>query len=68
MKDFEHGLETHFDKAPAVKAPAQAQGLTDAQPEAASIAHLQKINRKNGHVNSVNWAESHDRTTPQLSD
>jgi multidrug resistance efflux pump len=67
------------DKAPAVKAQAQAQGLTverwvekiaeqHAQPQPASIAHLQKTNPKEWARQFHEWAESHDRTTPLLSD
>ena len=67
------------DKAPAVKAQAQAHGLTVerwveqiaeqyAQAQPASIAHLQKTNPKEWARRFHEWAESHDRSTPLLSD
>lgn len=67
------------DKAPAVKAQAHAEGPTVEQwiekiteqhavPQSTSIAHLQKTNPKEWARQFLEWAESHDRTTPLLSD
>ncbi len=72
-------IELSDEKAAALKAQAEAHGLTverwleqiaeqhaDAQP--ASIAHLQKTNPQEWARLFHEWAESHDRTTPPLSD
>jgi hypothetical protein len=67
------------DKAPAVKAQAQAQGLTveqwveqiaeqHAQAQPVSIANLQKADPKEWARRFHEWAESHSRATPLLSD
>jgi hypothetical protein len=67
------------EKAEALKAQAAAYGLTVekwvekiaeelAQPQAASIAHLQKTDPKEWARQFKAWAEGHDRTTPPLSD
>jgi hypothetical protein len=55
------------------KAQAQANGLTverwvQQHVEPNSIAHLQKTNPKEWARQFHAWAESHDRTTPLLSD
>jgi hypothetical protein len=67
------------EKAAALEAQAAAHGLTverwvgqiaelhaGAQPS--SVAHLQKTNPKEWARRFHEWAESHDRTTPLLSD
>ena len=67
------------EKAAALEAQAAAHGLTverwveriaelhaGAQPS--SIADLQKTNPKEWARRFHEWAESHDRTTPLLSD
>jgi hypothetical protein len=67
------------EKAAALKAQAAAHGLTverwvekiaeqHAEAQPASIAHLQKTNPKEWACRFHEWAESHDRTTPLLSD
>lgn len=67
------------EKAPTVKAQAQAEGLTVeqwiekiaaqyAQPQSNSIAHLQETDPEEWARLFHEWAESHDRTTPLLSD
>lgn len=72
-------IQISDDKAPAVKAQAQAEGLTVEQwieklteyytlPQPISIAHLQRTNPKEWARQFHDWAESHDRTTPLLSD
>lgn len=72
-------IELSDEKAAALKAQAAAHGLTverwvkqiaeqHAQEEPASIAHLQKTNPKEWGRRFHAWAESHDRTTPLLSD
>jgi hypothetical protein len=81
IEDFSMDLRIRIsdDKAAAVKAQAQAQGLTVeqwiekiaeqfAQPQPASIAQLQKNDPKEWARRFHEWAESHDRTTPLLSD
>lgn len=61
----------------ALKAQAQAHGLTveewliqlaEQHLQPASIAHLQKTNPREWARQFHLWAESHDRTTPLLSD
>lgn len=72
-------IEIPDEKAAALKAQAAAYGLTverwlekiaeqhaDALP--ASIANLQKTDPKEWARLFHEWAESHDRTTPLLSD
>lgn len=67
------------DRAAAVKAQAQSQGLTVerwaaqiveeyAQVRPASFAHLQKTGPQEWARRFHEWAESHDRTTPLLAD
>jgi len=67
------------EKAEALKAHAAAYGLTveqwieqiaeqHAQPQPGSIVHLQKTNPIEWARQFHAWAESHDRTTPLLSD
>ena len=69
-------IELSDEKAAALKAQADALGLTVerwlqqlaeyVQPK--SIAHLQRTNPKEWARQFHAWAESHDRTTPLLSD
>ena len=72
-------IELTDEKAAALKAQAAAHGLTverwvekiaeqHAEAQPASIAHLQKSNPKEWARRFHEWAESHDRTTPLLSD
>jgi hypothetical protein len=72
-------IELSDEKAAALKAQAAAHGLTverlieqiaeqHADPQPASIAHLQKTNPKEWARRFHEWAESHDRTTPLLTD
>jgi hypothetical protein len=70
-------IELSEEQAAALKAQAEAHGMTveswlqniAAQPvQPASIAHLQKTNPKEWMRQFRAWAESHDRTTPLLSD
>jgi hypothetical protein len=72
-------IELSDEKAEALKAQAAAYGLTVekwvekiaeelAQPQPTSIAHLQKTDPKEWARQFHAWAESHDRTTPLLSD
>jgi hypothetical protein len=70
-------LELSPEREAALKAQAQARGLsveewlleiTEHLAPAASIAHLQKSNPKEWMRQFRAWAESHDRTTPLLSD
>ena len=65
------------EKEAALKAKAQAQGLTleewllqiaEQHVPPASIAHLQKTDPAEWARRFHAWAESHDRTTPLLSD
>ena len=71
-------IELADDKAAALKAQAAAHGLTverwveqiaeqHAQAQPASMAHLQKTNPKEWARQFHAWAESHDRTTPLLT-
>jgi hypothetical protein len=71
-------IEISDEKAAALKAQAAAHGLTverwveqiaeqQAEAQPASIAHLQKTNPKEWARLFHEWAESHDRTTPLLS-
>ena len=70
-------IELSEEKAAALKAQADAQGLTierwleqiaeqHAQP--VSIAHLQKTNPKEWARQFDAWVDSHDPNTPVLSD
>lgn len=72
-------IELSDEKAAALKAQAAARGLTverwveqlaeqQAAVQPASIAHLQKTNPKEWARRFHEWAESHDRTKPLLSD
>ena len=72
-------IELSDEKAAALKDQAAALGLTverwverlaeqQAEMQLASIAHLQKTNPKEWARRFHEWAESHDRTTPLLSD
>jgi predicted transcriptional regulator len=72
-------IELSDEKAAALRAQAEARGLTverwveqiaeqHAEAQPASIAHLQKTNPKEWARRFHEWAESHDRTTPLLSD
>jgi len=72
-------IEIPEERAARFQKYAQARGLTvdqwlleladqNAPPPAASIAHLQKTNPKEWARQFHEWAESHDRTTPLLSD
>jgi hypothetical protein len=72
-------LDLSPEKEAVLKAQAQAYGLTveqwllqlaeqQAQPDPASIAHLQKTNPKEWARQFHLWAESHDPNTPVLSD
>lgn len=67
------------EKAPMLKAQAEAKGIPveqwveliaeqSAQPQPVSTAHLQRTNPKEWARQFHEWAESHDRTTPLLSD
>ena len=70
-------LEISQDREAALKARADARGMTVEQwlidlveqiVPAASIAHLQKTDPKEWGRQFHEWAESHDRTKPPLSD
>ncbi|MGO9259620.1 MAG: hypothetical protein ACLQU1_25405 [Bryobacteraceae bacterium] len=70
-------LELSPEREAALKAQAQARGmsveewllqLADQLAPPASIAHLQKTNPQEWMRQFRAWAESHDRTTPLLSD
>ena len=72
-------IELADDRVAALKAQAAAQGLTvkrwieqiaeqQAQAQPSSITHLQKTNPKEWARQFHDWAESHDRTTPLLTD
>lgn len=72
-------IELSDEKAAALKAQAAAHGLTvelwvrqiaelHAEAQTASIANLQTTNPKEWARRFHEWAESHDRTTPLLSD
>lgn len=72
-------IELSEEKAAALKAQAAARGLTVerlveqiaeqyAEAQLTSIAHLQRTNPKEWSRRFHEWAESHDRTTPLLSD
>jgi hypothetical protein len=70
-------LELSPEREAALKAQAQARGMSVEQwlldlaeqlAPSTSIAHLQKTNPKEWARQFHEWAESHDRTTPLLSD
>jgi hypothetical protein len=70
-------IEIPDDRAARFQIQAQARGLTvdqwllelaDQNAPSVSIAHLQKTNPKEWARQFHEWAESHDRTTPLLSD
>jgi hypothetical protein len=70
-------LKLSPEREAALNAQAQARGmsveqwlldLTEQFAPSASIAHLQKTNPKEWARLFHEWAESHDRTTPLLSD
>ena len=72
-------IELSPEREAALKTQAEARGLTieqwllqladqQVQPALESIAHLQKTNPKEWMRQFRAWAESHDRTTPPLSD
>jgi len=72
-------IELSDERAAALKAQAATHGLTveqwveqiagqHAQWQSASIAHLQETDPKEWVRQFHAWAESHDRTTPLLSD
>lgn len=70
-------IELTDQQAAALKTQAKAQGLTvegwfkmiaEVHVPTESIAHLQKTNPKEWARRFREWAESHDRTTPLLSD
>ena len=70
-------IELSDAQAAALKAQAEAQGLTverwfqkiaETHIAPRSIAHLQNTNPKEWARRFHEWAESHDRTTPLLSD
>ena len=70
-------IELSDEQAAALKAQAEAQGLTverwlqniaENYVPPRSFAHLQKTNPKEWARRFHEWAESHDRTTPPLSD
>ena len=70
-------IELSPEREAALKAQAQARGMSVEQwllelaeqlAPSTSIAHLQKTNPKEWARQFHDWAESHDRTTPLLSD
>ena len=72
-------IELSPEKEAALKVQAEARGLTieqwllqlaeqQVQPALESIAHLQKTNPKEWMRQFRAWVDSHDRTTPPLSD
>jgi hypothetical protein len=70
-------IELPPEREAALKAQAQARGMSVEQwllelaeqlAPSTSIAHLQKTNPKEWARQFHEWAESHDRTTPPLSD
>jgi hypothetical protein len=70
-------LELSPEREAALKAQAQARGMSIEQwllnlaeqlAPSTSIAHLQRTNPKEWARQFHEWAESHDRTTPPLSD
>ena len=70
-------IELSEEKAAALKAQADAQGLTierwleqiaEQHVQPVSIAHLQKTNPKEWARQFDTWVDSHDPNTPVLSD
>jgi hypothetical protein len=70
-------IELSDEKAAALKAQAEAHGLTverwleqiaEQHVQSASIAHLQKTNPKEWARQFDAWVNSHDPNTPVLSD
>ena len=70
-------IELADEKAAVLKAQAEARGLTVERwleeiageyVQPVSIAHLQKTNPKEWARQFHEWVESHDRTTPVLSE
>jgi hypothetical protein len=72
-------IELSDEKAAVLRAQAAAHGLTverwveqiaeqHAEVRPTSIAHLQRTNPEEWARRFHEWAESHDRTTPLLSD
>jgi hypothetical protein len=70
-------IELSPEREAALKARAQARGMSVEQwlldlaeqlAPSTSIAHMQKANPKEWARQFHEWAESHDRTTPPLSD
>ena len=70
-------IELSDEKAAALKAQAEAHGLTverwleriaEQHVQPASIAHLQKTNPKEWALQFDAWVDSHDPKTPVLSD
>lgn len=70
-------LELSPEREAALKAQAEARGisveqwlleLTEQLVPSTSIAHLQKTNPKEWMRQFRAWAQSHDHTTPLLSD
>ena len=70
-------IELSDEKAAALKAQAEAQGLTverwleqiaEQHVQPVSIAHLQKTNPKEWGRQFDAWVNSHDPNTPVLSD
>ena len=70
-------IELPEEKAAALKAQADAQGLTierwleqiaEQHVQPVSIAHLQKTNPKEWARQFDAWVDSHDPNTPVLSD
>jgi hypothetical protein len=70
-------IELSTEEEAALRAQAQARGLTieqwllqlaDLHAPFGSIAHLQRTDPKEWARQFHAWAESHDRTTPELTD
>ena len=70
-------IELSDEKAAALKAQAEAQGLTverwleqiaEQHVQPVSVAHLQKTNPKEWARQFDAWVNSHDPNTPVLSD
>ena len=70
-------IELPSEKEAVLKAQAEARGmsieewllqLAEQHLQPASIAHLQRTDPREWAVQFHLWAESHDRTTPLLSD
>lgn len=70
-------LEIPDERASLYRQKAEARGLTveqwllelaDQSTPSTSIAHLQKTNPKEWMRQLRAWSQSHDRTTPPLSD